>query len=111
MEIARNEAAKKEKARLAELKTNYDPLPVEQNSSPAAVGQLAHSELPVPRQTLMPVAAGTDLTPGTWSPDGSYLTFSRSKTLQVLDVAHGLVCSGGEEILLAADCEPQTRPA
>ena len=55
----------------------------------------------MPRQTLTPVVAGSDLLPGSWSPDGRYFTFSRSTSLQYLDVTRSQVCSWDGETSLA----------
>jgi hypothetical protein len=97
-------------SRLEELKVIHAGYYTEQQPiTPEQEGRLPQSEVPVPRQDLAPVVAGTDLHPGSWSPDGRYFTFARNTTLQYLDVTHSLVCTGYEQISLTD--EPQASTA
>ena len=90
--------------RLAELKTMYDKSFAEpQPAPPEQAERLPLSDVPIPRQALTPVVAGKDLIPGNWSPDGRYFTFSRSTSLQFLDVTRSLVCPCDGETSLAED--------
>jgi hypothetical protein len=89
-------------ARLAELKEVYDA----HFSEPPVYPQEERppqSEISMPRQTLKPVAEGTSLRAGHWSPDGRYLTFSDSTRLQFLDVSESRVCTGDREVSLFED--------
>ena len=96
-------------ARLEELKAIYDVNFTEQQPTYSEQEErMPQSEVPVPRQDLTPVVAGTDLHPGSWSPDGRYFTFGSNTSLQFLDVTQSLVCSEYEEISLTDEPRAST---
>jgi len=96
-------------ARLEELRVIHAVHYTEQQPIyPEQEKPLPQSEVPVPRLNLTPVVTGSDLHPGSWSPDGLYFSFTRNTSLQYLDMTQSLVCSGYDVISLTDEPRAST---